>query len=107
MIRSLAAVAAAVVVGLNVAQAQDAATLARIRDEGMNRLHVVELFNHLTNVIGPRLSLMPHLHTILRARSVARSRSLPAPVVMCLRKSSSATRPPKRIASWSVRNSRV
>ena len=59
MIRSLAAAAAAVVVGLNAAQAQDAATLARIRDEGMNRSHVVELFNHLTNVIGPRLTGSP------------------------------------------------
>ena len=39
--------------------AQDATTLARIRDEGMNRSQVVELFNHLTNVIGPRLTGTP------------------------------------------------
>jgi hypothetical protein len=39
--------------------AQDAATLARIRDEGMNRSHVAELFNHLTSVIGPRLTGSP------------------------------------------------
>lgn len=39
--------------------AQEAAILARIRDEGMNRSQVVELFNHLTNVIGPRLTGTP------------------------------------------------
>ncbi len=37
---------------------------------------------------------MPHSHTILRAMSVARSMSLPAPVVMCPRNFSSAMRPP-------------
>ncbi len=41
------------------ARAQDAATLARIRDEGMNRSQVVQLFDHLTNVIGPRLTGTP------------------------------------------------
>lgn len=41
------------------ARAQDAAVLARIRDEGMNRSRVLELFNHLTNVIGPRLTGTP------------------------------------------------
>ncbi|MES2179973.1 MAG: M20/M25/M40 family metallo-hydrolase [Gemmatimonadota bacterium] len=44
---------------LNTAQGQDAATLARIRDEGMNRSQVIELFSHLTNVIGPRLTGSP------------------------------------------------
>ena len=34
----------------------DQATLARIRDEGMNRSQVAATFNHLTNVIGPRLT---------------------------------------------------
>lgn len=34
----------------------DEATLARIRDEGMNRSQVAATFNHLTNVIGPRLT---------------------------------------------------
>ncbi|MBC7671723.1 MAG: M20/M25/M40 family metallo-hydrolase [Polaromonas sp.] len=58
MKRFLAATAAAVVC-LNTAHAQDASTLARIRDEGMNRSHVLELFNHLTNVIGPRLTGSP------------------------------------------------
>jgi hypothetical protein len=33
-------------------------------------------------VSGPTASLMPHSHTMRRASSVARSRSLPAPVVM-------------------------
>ena len=41
------------------AQAQDAATLARIRDEGMNRSRAIEYFDHLTNVIGPRLTGTP------------------------------------------------
>lgn len=41
------------------AQAQDAAKLARIRDEGMNRSKAVEYFDHLTNVIGPRLTGTP------------------------------------------------
>ena len=59
MKRTLATAAAVVVNCLNTAHAQDAATLARIRDEGMNRSHVVELFNHLTNVIGPRLTGSP------------------------------------------------
>ena len=59
MKRTLATVAATVVVCLNTALAQDPATLARIRDEGMNHSHVVEMFNHLTNVIGPRLTGSP------------------------------------------------
>ena len=58
MKRTLAALAATVVC-LSTAQAQDPAALARIRDEGMNRSHVVEMFNHLTNVIGPRLTGSP------------------------------------------------
>lgn len=37
----------------------DRATLARIRDEGTNRSQVAETFNHLTNVIGPRLTGSP------------------------------------------------
>jgi carboxypeptidase Q len=37
----------------------DRATLARIRDEGVNRSQVAETFNHLTNVVGPRLTGTP------------------------------------------------
>lgn len=37
----------------------DQATLARIRDEGLNRSQVGAMFNHLTNVIGPRLTGSP------------------------------------------------
>lgn len=37
----------------------DSAMNARIRDEGLNRSQVLELFNHLTNVIGPRLTGTP------------------------------------------------
>ena len=42
---------------------------------------------------------MPHSQTILRARSVARSMSLPAPVVMWCMNISSAMRPAIRMAS--------
>ena len=41
------------------AQSQDVAALARIRDEGLNRSQVQAMFNHLTNVIGPRLTGTP------------------------------------------------
>ncbi len=41
---------------------------------------------------------MPHSQTIRRAISVARSMSLPAPVVMSSWVSSSATRPPMSTA---------
>ena len=37
----------------------DKATLARIRDEGLNRSQVAATFNQLTNVIGPRLTGSP------------------------------------------------
>ena len=57
--KRLIAAAAAAVVCLNTAHAQDASTLARIRDEGLNRSQVLALFNHLTNVIGPRLTGSP------------------------------------------------
>ncbi len=41
---------------------------------------------------------MPHSHTYLRASSVARSMSLEAPVFIWLNISSSAPRPPMRMA---------
>ena len=59
MNRALPIAAAFALVTPSFAHAQDAAALARIRDEGMNRSQVVELFNHLTNVIGPRLTGTP------------------------------------------------
>ena len=59
MNRTLAVVAAAVFVCTSNAEAQGPSPLARIRDEGMNHSQVVELFNHLTNVIGPRLTGSP------------------------------------------------
>lgn len=46
-------------VPFTAARAQDPAALARIRDEGMNRSQVLALFDHLTNVIGPRLTGSP------------------------------------------------
>ena len=58
--RALAATAAVLLLGAPVrAQSGDPAVITRIKDEGMNRSHVVELFNHLTNVIGPRLTGSP------------------------------------------------
>ncbi|MCY1235416.1 hypothetical protein D9M72_480310 [compost metagenome] len=44
---------------------------------------------------------MPKRVTMSRAILVARSKSLEAPVLMALRKTSSAARPPKRIATSS------
>jgi Zn-dependent M28 family amino/carboxypeptidase len=35
------------------------AAIARIRDEGLNRSRVLELYSHLTDVIGPRLTASP------------------------------------------------
>ena len=37
----------------------DSVMIARIRDEGTNRSQVLDFFNHLTNVIGPRLTASP------------------------------------------------
>lgn len=37
----------------------DLAMVARIRDEGLNRSQVMETFNYLTTVIGPRLTASP------------------------------------------------
>jgi hypothetical protein len=59
MMKRLLVAVTATILSLNTASAQHPAALARIRDEGMNRSHVVELFNHLTNVIGPRLTGSP------------------------------------------------
>ena len=37
----------------------DSSMIARIRDEGLNHSKVAALFDHLTNVIGPRLTASP------------------------------------------------
>lgn len=37
----------------------DRAMVAQIRAEGFENSHVMEVFNHLTNVIGPRLTASP------------------------------------------------
>ncbi|MDB4914328.1 MAG: peptidase [Gemmatimonadetes bacterium] len=58
MKRSLTVLVAVATIG-TTSRAQEAAALAKIRDEGMNRSQVVQLFNHLTNVIGPRLTGTP------------------------------------------------
>ena len=41
----------------------DSAMNSRIRDEGLNHSRVLDLFNHLTNVIGPRLTGSPAFKT--------------------------------------------
>jgi hypothetical protein len=57
-LRFVAVLAVVVAAAAPRAQAQDA-MLARIRDEGMNKSQVLSLFDHLTNVIGPRLTGTP------------------------------------------------
>src|SRR5262245_42919367 len=52
-------IAAALLALAQRAHAQDPATVARLRDEGMNRSRAPELFDHLTTVIGPRLTASP------------------------------------------------
>ena len=59
MMRYVAALLLCAATHATPAWAQDDATLARIRDEGLNRSQVHVLFNHLTNVIGPRLTGTP------------------------------------------------
>jgi len=63
----------------------------------------------LPTVIGPIASDIPNCVTIRRAISVARSMSLPAPVVIFSgpKTISSATRPPKSMRSWPSSQPRV
>jgi hypothetical protein len=42
-------------------EAIDAAAVARIRDEGMQRSHVMEIMSYLTDVYGPRLTGSPNI----------------------------------------------
>src|SRR5690348_15562482 len=55
----VAALSALVAVSAAAQEPIDKATLARIRDEGLNHSQVAATFNHLTNVIGPRLTGSP------------------------------------------------
>ncbi len=41
------------------AQSQSQSDLTKIKDEGLNRSHALEYFDHLTNAIGPRLTGSP------------------------------------------------
>ena len=62
MIRCRRALSAALTAGAASLSAQepvDLTTIARIKDEGLNRSQVMGMFNHLTNVIGPRLTGSP------------------------------------------------
>ena len=58
MMRLSLYVAAAILLA-SPAQSQSQSDLARIRDEGLNRSHALEYFDHLTNRIGPRLTGSP------------------------------------------------
>lgn len=55
----VAVTGAAVAAPLAGQEPVDSGVIARIRDEGLNHSRVLELFNHLTNVIGPRLTGSP------------------------------------------------
>ena len=61
MTAMIRAVACSLAIATTVAAQEplDNATLTRIRDEGLNRSQVWATFNHLTNVIGPRLTGSP------------------------------------------------
>ena len=50
---------------------------------------------------NPNASLMPYLHTMARAMSVAQAMSLDAPVEMSFEYSDSAIRPPQKTTSSS------
>ena len=47
----------------SAAHAQSQTDLAKIKDEGINHSHVLEYFDHLTNIIGPRLTGSPAFKT--------------------------------------------
>ena len=49
----------ALVIPLGAQEPVDLAMIERIKDEGLERSEVMEHFNYLTNVIGPRLSATP------------------------------------------------
>jgi len=75
MRRSIIGAGGGVVLGLVVLAGQtqepvDAATNAKIRDEGLNRSQAGRVFNELVNVIGPRLAGSP---AYTRAAEYARS----------------------------------
>ena len=59
MRRLLAAALLALATGASAQETVDRAAIAQIKDEGLNRSQVGELFSHLTNVIGPRLTGSP------------------------------------------------
>ncbi|HIA73495.1 MAG TPA: peptidase M28, partial [Gemmatimonadetes bacterium] len=49
----------ALVIPLGAQEPVDLTMIERIKDEGIERSEVMEHFNYLTNVIGPRLSATP------------------------------------------------
>jgi carboxypeptidase Q len=59
----------------------DTAMMARIRAEGLDHSRVMEVFDHLVNVIGPRLRRRPRT----RRRSIGAATGLPRWVLtMCI-----------------------
>ncbi|MDR6147650.1 carboxypeptidase Q [Sphingomonas sp. SORGH_AS870] len=59
----LAAVAAAALLPVTAASAQDRAAANRIIDEGMNHSQAMQTAQHLTDVIGPRMTNSPAMRT--------------------------------------------
>jgi hypothetical protein len=52
-------IVAALAIGVGAQEPVDTAMVAKIRAEGLDRSQVLDTFNHLTNVIGPRLTNSP------------------------------------------------
>ena len=59
----LAAVAAVALLPVTAAPAQDRVAANRIIDEGMNHSQVMQTAQHLTDVIGPRMTNSPAMRT--------------------------------------------
>src|SRR5688500_7060087 len=66
--------AALLVAVLPAQESVDAAIVARIRAEGLERSKAVELFTHLTTAIGPRLTASPaHRRSVEWTQEMLRS----------------------------------
>ena len=52
-------VALVVLMPIDAQEPVDLEMVTRIRQEGLQRSRVVEIYNHLANVIGPRLTASP------------------------------------------------
>jgi hypothetical protein len=65
---------AVLVIGLSAQETVDTAVVARIRAEGLERSKALDLFTHLTTVIGPRLTASPaHRQSVEWTQQMLRS----------------------------------